>query len=192
HECLPDLGAAIAGAFLLCDLNPKILILPPKAQLKIPDSGFARRLATRMTTEETKDTEELSAPVRGGTFAYMAPEVLLGKEPDQRSDIFSIGVVLYEALSGKHPFRAGAAPAAGRILQQGPGPIPGAVPVSLRPVITRMLEKEPERRYQTCADVLTDICAVHSGRKPSGVRMRLPLQRIGWLVVAMALLALLI
>src|SRR5262249_2155082 len=114
------------------------------------------------------------------------------KEPDQRGDIFSMGVVLYEALAGQHPFRAGPAGAtAGRILQQGPSPIPGAVPGGLRPVIARMLEKDPERRYQTCDDVLTDIRAVHSGGKPAGARTGLPLQRMAWLAAAVALFVLL-
>ena len=189
EQCLGALAAAHRHGILHCDLKPENLMITPNGQVKILDFGFARH----MTTEETRDTTELTTPVLGGTLAYMAPEVLLGKAPDQRADIFSIGVVLYEALSGRHPFRAGpAAATAGRILEQGPGPIPGAVPLGLRPVIARMLEKDPERRYQSCADALADIRAVRSGDQPAAARVRLPGQRIAWLGVALALLLALI
>lgn len=186
EQCLGALAAAHRRGILHCDLKPENLMITPNGQVKILDFGFARQ----MTTDETRDTTELTTPVLGGTLAYMAPEVLLGKTPDQRADIFSMGVVLYEALSGQHPFRAGpAAATAGRILQQDLGPLPGGVPLGLRPVITRMLEKDPERRYQSCADALADIRAVHSGDQPvTGARMRLPGQRIAWLAVALALL----
>jgi serine/threonine-protein kinase len=189
EQCLMGLAAAHRQGILHCDLKPENLMITPAGQVKILDFGFARRLTTRLTTEETRDTVELSMPVLGGTLAYMAPEVLLGKEPDQRADIFSMGVVLYEALSGQHPFRAGpVAATAGRILHQGAAPIPGVVPAGLEPVISRMLEKDPERRYQTCGEALADIRAVHSGGKPAAAaRRQLPLQRIGWLATAAAL-----
>jgi len=193
EQCLGGLAAAHRRGILHCDLKPENLMITPAGQLKILDFGLARRVTTQVTTEETRDTVELSAPVRGGTLAYMAPEVLLGKEPDQRSDIFSIGVVLHEALSGQHPFLAGpAAATAGRILLQGPGPIRGVVPRGLKPVIARMLEKDPELRYQTCGDALSDIRAVHSGGKPAArPRVQLPLERLSWLAAAAALLVLL-
>jgi len=188
EQCLGGLAAAHRRGILHCDLKPENLMITPGGQLKILDFGLARRVTTQVTTEETRDSEELSTPVRGGTLAYMAPEVLLGEEPDQRSDIFSIGVVLYEALSGEHPFRAGSLAATGRILQQGPGPIRGVVPKGLKSVIARMLEKDAKLRYQTCDDALSDIRAVHSARR---TRVPLPLRRMAGLAAAAALLVLL-
>src|SRR5215469_14388208 len=188
EQCLGGLAAAHRRGILHCDLKPENLMITPGGQLKILDFGLARRVTTQVTTEETRDSEELSTPVRGGTFAYMAPEVLLGEEPDQRSDIFSIGVVLYEALSGEHPFRAGPSAGTGRILQQGPGPIRGVVPKGLKPVISCMLEKDPKLRYQTCDDVLSDIRAIRSARP---ARVPLPLRRMAGLAAAAALLVLL-
>jgi eukaryotic-like serine/threonine-protein kinase len=192
EQCLAGLAAAHRRGILHCDLKPENLMITAGGQLKILDFGFARRVMT----EETRDSLELSTPILGGTLAYMAPEVLLGRAPDQRADIFSVGVVLYEALSGQHPFRLDpTAATAGRILREKPGPIPGVVPGGLEPVIGRMLAKDPENRYQSCADVLSDLRAVHSGKQPAaakiGPRMQLPLQRIASLAMVAALVGLL-
>ncbi|HEY6270805.1 MAG TPA: protein kinase [Terriglobales bacterium] len=193
EQCLAGLAAAHRRGILHCDLKPENLMITAAGQLKILDFGFARRVLS----EETRDSLELSTPILGGTLAYMAPEVLLGRAPDQRADIFSVGVVLYEALSGQHPFRADpTAATAGRILRERPSPIPGVVPGGLEPVIRRMLAKDPENRYQSCADVLSDLRAVHSGEKPAGAqlssRVGLSWQRIAWLVgmVVVALMVL--
>src|SRR5215472_3011091 len=86
EQCFGGLEADHRRGILHCDLKPENLMITPGGQLKILDFGLARRVTTQVTTEETRDSEELSTPVRGGTFAYMAPEVLLGEEPDQRSD----------------------------------------------------------------------------------------------------------
>jgi serine/threonine-protein kinase len=167
-------------------------MITPEGRLKILDFGFARQL----TTEETRDTLELNTPVLGGTLAYMAPEVLMGQTPDQRADIFSIGIVFFEVLSGQHPFRADyATAAAGQILDGKPVPLPGAVPAELKPVIARMLEKNPERRYQSCAEALIDIQAVHSGGKRAAGKVEAqglqPLPKIAWVALVVALAGLL-
>src|SRR5260370_17912337 len=87
---------------------------------------------------------------------------------DARADIFAIGVVLYEALVGRHPFRVEANVATGgRIVHDEPHSIPDAVPAGLQSVFTRMLAKDPAHRYQTCAHVLAGLRAVHAGCNPS-------------------------
>jgi tetratricopeptide (TPR) repeat protein/tRNA A-37 threonylcarbamoyl transferase component Bud32 len=193
EQCLEGLAAAHRRGILHCDLKPENLMITPTGLVKILDFGFARRVAS----EETRDTLELSTPTLGGTLAYMAPEVLLGKAPDQRADIFSVGVVLYEALAGQHPFRADPTRGtAGRILREEPAPIPGVVSAGLEPVIARMLAKDPAQRYQSCAETLADIRAVHSGRKPgarkTGARMERPRQRIASLAVVVAMAGLVV
>src|SRR5260370_39223652 len=95
EQCLEGLAAAHRRGILHCDLKPENLIITPTGLVKLLDFGFARRVAS----EETRDTLALSTPTLGGTLAYMAPEGLLGKAPDQRADIFSIGVGFYEALT---------------------------------------------------------------------------------------------
>src|SRR5262249_26629604 len=141
------------------------LMITSSGQVKILDFGFARRV----TTDETRDSLELSlSGAVGGTLAYMAPEVLLGKKPDQRSDIFSLGVVLSEAYAGSHPFRSEPEKGTvGRIVQAEPKPLPPTAPAGLDSVITRMLAKDPKQRYRNCAAVLADIRAVHTGGTPT-------------------------
>ncbi len=169
EQCLGGLAAAHRRGILHCDLKPENLMITPAGVVKILDFGFSRRVET----DETRETLSPSTPAMGGTLAYMAPEVLMGKAPDQRADIFSMGVVLYEAVSGKHPFHAPAkGTVVGRILQEGPSPIHGVVADGLEEVIARMLAKDPAQRYQSCADALADIRAVHSERVPVAYKTR--------------------
>ncbi len=163
EQCLAGLAAAHDRGILHCDLKPENLMITPAGQVKILDFGFSRRIQT----DETRESLELTTLVFGGTPGYIAPEVLLGNTPDARADIFAIGVVLYEALVGRHPFRVEANVATeGRIVHDEPHSIPDAVPAGLQSVLTRMLAKDPAQRYQTCADVLADIRAVHAGCNP--------------------------
>jgi serine/threonine-protein kinase len=189
EQGLAGLAVAHRRGILHCDLKPENLMITPAGLVKILDFGFARPVPT----DETKETLELSTPHLGGTLAYMAPEVLLGGGPDQRADIFSMGVVLYEALAGQHPF-LGKKGTAGRILRERPNPIPGAVPAGLDRVIARMLAKDPTRRYQSCAEALADIRAVHWGRKPAantnGVRKGLPPRTLAVLATIVVLASL--
>ena len=177
EQALAGLATAHRHGILHCDLKPENLMITPAGLLKILDFGCARRVPT----QETRATLT-STLITGGTLAYMAPEVLLGGQPDRRSDIFSMGVVLYEAVSGQHPFRGDPAKAAGRSVQDALGPIPGVIPEGLEPVIARMLARDPAQRYQSCADVLADIRALHRRRKRaaapnSGSRTVRPTQR---------------
>ena len=163
EQCLAGLQAAHERGILHCDLKPENLMITSTGQVKILDFGFARRVET----DETRMSLELSKVLVGGTPGYMAPEVLMGESPDQRSDIFSIGVVFYEALLGRHPFRIEANVATtGRILQEKPHSLPSTVQPELDQVLTRMLAKDPVQRYQSCADVLSDLRAIQVGHKP--------------------------
>jgi len=164
EQCLAGLAAAHGHGILHCDLKPENLMITPAGQLKILDFGFARHAPT----DETKDSVDLNAPPMGGTLAYMAPEVLLGREPDQRADIFSIGVVLYESLAGYHPFRREQARTTAEcILHDEPRQLPRPVPAGLDLVLRHMLAKEPALRYQSCGDVLADLASVRANRKPT-------------------------
>lgn len=186
EQCLAGLQAAHKRGILHCDLKPENLMITPTGQVKILDFGFARRIETN----ETRESLELSKVLMGGTPGYMAPEVLMGDAPDQRADIFSVGVVFYEALLGRHPFRIEAnVGTAGRILQQEPHPIPASVPPGLDQVLMRMLAKDPARRYQSCADVLSDIGAIQAGSKPRLEKAGLSRKAITLLTVSVAVVA---
>lgn len=170
RQCLAGLDSAHRCGILHCDLKPENLMIMPNGCVKILDFGFARRIPTEDTTQ---DLESSSTLALGGTFGYMAPEVLRGKPPDRQADIFSLGIVLYEALVGYHPFRSESAMGtAARILQEEPHPLPDTIPPELKNIIARMIAKDPAQRYQDCAGILTDIQAVQAGGDFAGVKTR--------------------
>src|SRR5262249_14119184 len=103
---------------------------------------------TGMATQTAED-------VVVGTAGYMSPEQVRGESVDGRSDIFSVGVVLYEMLTGRPPFsRATAADTMAAILKEDPGePLPAGIPPALDRIVSRCLEKARETRYQSARDL---------------------------------------
>jgi eukaryotic-like serine/threonine-protein kinase len=148
EQCLSGLATAHGHGIVHCDIKPENLMVTPSGVVKILDFGFARMAYNPL------NTETISAAALGGTLAYLPPEVLMGALPDERSDLFALGVTFYEALAGHRPFRVNALGQAGRFFQVEPAPLPSAVPEAVRHLITRMLARDPEERYQSCEDVL--------------------------------------
>ena len=98
-----------------------------------------------------------------GTFNYMSPEQARGREVDGRSDLFSLGVTLYEMLSGRLPFGGDtAADVLARLIHDDPAAVStiGSTPPALDPIVARLLRKLPEHRYQTADDLVSDLKAV--------------------------------
>lgn len=155
EQCLAGLGAAHQHGILHCDLKPENMMITPEGVVKILDFGLARRV----TSDTTLDT---TSAVCGGTPGYMAPEIVFGSTPDQRADIFSLGVVMYEALAGCHPFSRPP------VLPPGDTPplIARKLPPGLEQVIARMLARDPARRYASCGEVSAALRAVREGREP--------------------------
>lgn len=190
EQCLAAVASAHRHGILHCDLKPDNVMITPAGVVKILDFGLARRLQL----PESTDTVGATASSIGGTPGYLAPEVLMGAAPDQRADIFSLGVMLYEALTGSHPFRTEGGAADG-ILREQPRPIAGPVIAGLDVVLLHMMARYPAQRYQTCADALADLRAVHAGRKPAsaprpaarGVKLRLALTVTAMLVAGLLL-----
>src|SRR6478752_432589 len=167
EQCLAGVAAAHQHGIVHCDLKPENLMITPEGMIKILDFGFAQ------PTPQAGVTETLSCTTLGGTPGYISPEVLLGGSPDERSDIFSLGVVLYEALAGRHPFRMDAETStSGRALRCDPPPLPHSAPAGMNEVLALMLAKEPAQRYQTCTRVLEDIRAIHGGDGPAVEKKR--------------------
>jgi serine/threonine protein kinase len=93
-----------------------------------------------------------------GTVGYMSPEQVRGQVADHRSDLFSLGLVLYEMVSGKRAFTGDSAvEVMNAILKQEPQELEGAVPPSLDRIIRRCLEKKPEERFQSASDLAFDL-----------------------------------
>ncbi len=125
------------------------------------DFGLAKQVRVETPSDE-QSTGSLTDPgVRVGTPGYMAPEQLLGGHVDERSDIFTFGILLYELLAGVHPFtRASPSGTMAAILKETPAPInqyATDAPESARVTLDRLLAKEPHQRYQSFEDVRTDL-----------------------------------
>jgi eukaryotic-like serine/threonine-protein kinase len=135
------------------DIKPSNLILTNQNVLKVVDFGLALVVSA----------ETLSQSIGiAGTVAYMSPEQANGAVVDHRTDIWSAGVVLAEMLTGKHPFQRNSLPSVmAAIVQDPPAQLEG-VPPRLQRIVLRSLAKEPEKRYQSSADMLADLRAVKS------------------------------
>ncbi len=166
-------GAQIADALVHAhergvvhrDLKSSNVIVTPAGRAKVLDFGLAKRLHEGRAEEATRTQGSLTeAGTVVGTLHYIAPEVLEGGLADGRSDIWALGVVLYEMATGRLPFEGQTAFAvSSAILREPPAPLPERVPAGLRGVIQRCLAKEPAQRYQTAAEVRAVLEAASSG-----------------------------
>ena len=202
-----EIGAAVAEGLAAAhvkgvvhrDLKPENLFITMDGRVKILDFGLAA-IRDQVSSEAETGTLTPAGTTPGsvmGTVGYMAPEQVKGQAADARSDIFALGCVLYETLSGQRAFaRDSAIETMAAILKEESPPLSGsgvAVPVELERTIRRCLEKRPEARFQSASDLAYSLRSLSTDAEvrlvtPTAVKPLKPRRFKLWMVAALAVL----
>ncbi len=185
------LAAAHQAGILHRDVKPENILITKSGYAKLADFGLAKLHEGAPSDDAETQTDmrtRLGAIV--GTAAYMSPEQAVGQTLDARSDVFSFGVVLYEALSGRRPFTGASDLNVVRaIVHTEAEPLPDDVPIPVRSIVDKALEKDPADRYQSMGDMVIDLRRVvrHGAEGPVAATAGRGIRR-GWMAAGAAVL----
>jgi eukaryotic-like serine/threonine-protein kinase len=184
RQVLEALRAAHCAGIVHRDLKPQNIMVRFDGYVKVLDFGLAKQLPTaRSASRETVAPSDASVPGQiVGTVAYMSPEQIQGHPVDQRSDLFSIGIILFEMLTGKHPWpRASMVDTLHAILHDDPPPLHATAPsgTPLAPIVSKLLCKNPAERYSLAEGVLEALNSSVAPQVPSAGVVTQTEQRAG-------------
>jgi serine/threonine protein kinase/tetratricopeptide (TPR) repeat protein len=193
-EVTEALEAAHGKGIVHRDIKPGNVMLTQTGHAKVMDFGLAKQVVP--SGERESEDETITALTADGsavgTLAYMSPEQLRGQAADGRSDIWALGVTLYEMAASVRPFHGQSGfELTSAILHQAPRPLPSHVPAELGTVIERCLEKEPSKRYQKADEVRAALERIRGGTVAPWAVWRYRLGRRRWLASTVGALVLL-
>jgi serine/threonine protein kinase len=202
------LADALAEGIIHRDIKPSNIIVTPKGNAKVLDFGLSAWTHGGEEREHAADAVTVTGPgTVHGTVAYLSPEQALGERLDHHTDVFSLGIVMFEMLTGKLPFSGPSPAALTQQIVQAEAPVPSSVnrslPHELDGIVSRALAKSVDQRYEstvTLAAELRSVAAILDVRSdaaaPAGLQAgiqpsRRPSSGVGWIVVLIVVAGLL-
>ncbi len=163
------LAAAHAANLIHRDIKPENIMVRPDGLVKVLDFGLAKLIEPGPDEDRECSWEEAGAPAKTepgllvGTIRYMSPEQLRGESLDGRSDLWSLGVVVYEMMAQRPPFDGVThADLIVAILKQHPSPLGRRQPEELQTLVKKLLQKNRDQRYQTANELISDLQTLRS------------------------------